>query len=148
MRKIFPKLHLRDVWFVKRSVLCEAYPAGIMFKAWNKPSRHLIVQSQQWIEQKKILRSTMDKPDSAVVLFFCLTVPRPILRHSQGDSLTNPMFITVIVKLWPQGQRESLKRQVKFVGNPKRILSSFSYSFSHSNAQRLTIKAFVKVSLV
>ena len=35
-----------------------------------------------------------------------LAVPRPTLGHSQGDSLTNPLLITVFVYIRPEGHRE------------------------------------------
>ena len=35
-----------------------------------------------------------------------LTVPRPTLGHSQGDSLTNPMLITAFVHVRPEGHRK------------------------------------------
>ena len=44
-----------------------------------------------------------------IYLFFftCyLAVPRPALGHSQGDSLTNLMFITAFVYIPPEGHRE------------------------------------------
>ena len=37
-----------------------------------------------------------------------LAVPQPTLGHSQGDSLTNPMLITVFVQVRPEGHREPL----------------------------------------
>ena len=36
-----------------------------------------------------------------------LAVPQPALGHSQEDSLTNPMLITVFVQVWPKGHQES-----------------------------------------
>ena len=36
-----------------------------------------------------------------------LAVPQPTLGHSQEDSLTNPMLITVFVQVWPKGHQES-----------------------------------------
>ena len=45
-----------------------------------------------------------------LLLFFffnCyLTVPRPTLGHSQEDSLTNPMLITVFVQVWTEAHWE------------------------------------------
>ena len=47
-----------------------------------------------------------------IVAVFCfffnyyLAAPRPTLGHSQGDSLINPMLITVFVHIWPEGHRE------------------------------------------
>ena len=35
-----------------------------------------------------------------------MAIPRPTLGHSQGDTLTNPMLITVYVHIWPEGHRE------------------------------------------
>ena len=35
-----------------------------------------------------------------------LSVPRPTLGHSQGDSLTNPMLITAFVHILPEGHQE------------------------------------------
>ena len=41
------------------------------------------------------------------IYFNCyLTVPQPTLGHSQGDSFTNPMLITVFVHIRPEGSRE------------------------------------------
>ena len=37
---------------------------------------------------------------------YYLVVPPPTLGHSQGDSLTNPMLITVFIHIRPKGHRE------------------------------------------
>ena len=38
------------------------------------------------------------------IFFNCyLAVPQQTLGHSQGDSLTNPMFITAFVQVRPKG---------------------------------------------
>ena len=48
-----------------------------------------------------------DLSKSAFFFFNCyLAAPRPILGHSQGDSLTNPMLITAFVHIRPEGHRE------------------------------------------
>ena len=56
--------------------------------------------------------------------FFCcyLAVPRPAWGHFRGESLTNPMLITVLVQFRPEGHREpsnkvgSLKLVERLVG--------------------------------
>ena len=42
-----------------------------------------------------------------IIIFNCyLAVPRPTLGHSQGDSLANPVLITVYVRIQPKGHWE------------------------------------------
>ena len=57
--------------------------------------------------KKKILPKSFCLVLLQKTFFNCyLAAPRPTLGHSQGDSLTNPMLITVFVHIRPEGHRE------------------------------------------
>ena len=72
----------------------------------------------------------IDNLETTKVFFFLfffffncyLAVPRPTLGHSQGDSLTNPMLITVFVHIRPEGHQEPHKG---WVPKPSRAPSGF-----------------------
>ena len=75
-----------------------------------------------------------------------MAVPQPTLGHSQGDSLTNPMLITVYVRIQPEGHREPFN-EVGSLSPAKRLagfeLGTFRFLFQCLNP--LPTPRYVKI---
>ena len=65
-----------------------------------------------------------------------LAVPWPTFGHFQGDSLPNPMLITVFLLIRPEGHREP-HNEVRSLSPAKRLVG-FEPGTSDSNFNALT----------